>query len=320
MPFVLMTGAFRVIGQSRGKASGFEPDGDSVQFLPDTPDLLKRLVVLDQPVKPTSIGSVQLRMEGIDALELHFQPDIKGAHNVHQPRPLADDARDALTTGLGLGAIGYAPPAGLRAVAPVLHDGARGWILSRALDVHGRPVSFLFAGRTRKADGQSVNLTVAAVKDSINFQQLATGNAYPLFYDTLFADLRDALAGAAASAKSAGAGVWAGDRTTQGFDGTSTTRIEASVPIFPKLFRRLAEFYGVPGAQLDTFLEWLAAKGEQVLDLDEPGRFTHFDTFVAVRGKRVRLTKAPDRLVFISDKGKRRPNQPVPPPGTTLAV
>jgi hypothetical protein len=44
-----------------------------------------------------------LGFEGIDALELHFE-----GH--HQPRPLADEARDYLTGLLGMNLVEYRPP------------------------------------------------------------------------------------------------------------------------------------------------------------------------------------------------------------------
>lgn len=95
MPFTLIHGTFRLVGRTRGgKDTGFEPDGDSMQFKPDNAKLLDRLQN-GSASRLTSIGSTQLRFEGIDALELHFEGS-------HQPRPLADNARDFLTGRLGL--------------------------------------------------------------------------------------------------------------------------------------------------------------------------------------------------------------------------
>ena len=42
-----------------GNPSGFEPDGDSIQFQPTNPSLLERLQVLDRPARLTSISSTQ---------------------------------------------------------------------------------------------------------------------------------------------------------------------------------------------------------------------------------------------------------------------
>src|SRR5262249_3357101 len=93
--FLVLKGSFHLVGQTaRGAPSGFQPDGDSMQFKPDDPSPLDKLDRADRPYRLTSIGSTQLRFEGIDALELHFE-----CH--HHPRPLADDARDARTGLLG---------------------------------------------------------------------------------------------------------------------------------------------------------------------------------------------------------------------------
>lgn len=87
MPFLVVTGTFHLVGRTpSGNPSGFEPDGDSVQFRPTDQSLLDRVTRVGSPYRPTSIGSTQLRFEGIDALELHFDGS-------HQPRPLADRAR-----------------------------------------------------------------------------------------------------------------------------------------------------------------------------------------------------------------------------------
>jgi hypothetical protein len=67
-------GSYHLIGKtSSGNPSGFEPDGDSMQFKPDQPTLLERWNRVGSPYRVTSIGSTQLRFEGIDALELHLR-------------------------------------------------------------------------------------------------------------------------------------------------------------------------------------------------------------------------------------------------------
>ena len=178
MPFTVIAGTFRVVGQTRaGNPSGLEPDGDSIQFRPTDPDLLDRLPILESPVRLTSIGSTQLRMEGIDALEIHFAGS-------HQPRPLADQGRDALTDRLGLVPITYREPGRTRVRPPAVNDGQPGWIASRSLDVHGRPVAWVFTGAPPEPDGSQVFVDDALAVTSTNHAQLVAGAAYPLFYDT----------------------------------------------------------------------------------------------------------------------------------------
>ncbi len=317
MPFTLITGTFHVVGRTKaGNPSGFEPDGDSMQFRPATPALLSHLKRLDQPVRLTSIGSTQLRFEGIDALELHFSAGKGGV--MHQPRPLADDARDFLTKELKLDPVHYAPPSDLRVQPPVRRDGAKGFILSRALDVHGRPVSFVFAGGAPAKDGSEVQLDAKLLRQSVNYDSLRAGNAYPLFYDTLFADLRAVLAAAAVSARDAKRGLWQQDGSTRGVGAADAAALEKSGVTFPKLFRRLIEYFGQGGSGLAGFLPWLEASEEPVLDLRKDN-VTHFDDVVGVRGSKVRLIRKPEELVFISAKTKNKQAAPWIAPATVTA-
>ena len=68
------------------------------------------------------------------------------------------------------------------------HDGTRGYILSRALEAHGRPVAFAYVGDPTAGDGEELTLRAPLLRKSLNYQSLASGNSYPLFYDTLFAN------------------------------------------------------------------------------------------------------------------------------------
>lgn len=302
MPFLVIKGTFRLVNQTTsGKLTGFEPDGDSIHFKPDKPALLQKLKALVRPVKLSRIGSVQLRMEGLDALELHYSPD-KGGKSSHQPRPLADDARDFLTGGLGLNPVPYAPPKLIRVKPPVEKDATPGFILARSLEVQGRPVSFVFAGDPPAPDGADIRLTPQQMRKSLNYQLLLSGNAYPLFYDTLFAELRNPMAAAVRKARRAKRGIWAHDKTQSGFAFKSQADLERDGVIVPKLFRRITDFLAESGsANLTKFLKWLEKKDEQVLDLDAMN-FTHFDNVVSIADDKVRLTRFPEKIVFVSAK------------------
>jgi endonuclease YncB( thermonuclease family) len=303
MPFLVIEGTYHLVGRTTGgNASGFEPDGDSMQFRPKNPALLDKLRRTGSAVRLTSIGSTQLRFEGIDALELHFA-------GTHQPRPLADDARNFLTGKLALNPVPYRNPSGLRVQPPVQRDATAGFILSRALEQHGRPVAFAFTGSPPKPDGSELALRPALLRKSLNFASLAAGDAYPLFYDTLFAELRSVLTEAAETARDDGRGLWASDRSQLGLDVSDQAALARDGVVFPKLFRRLTEFLRQQVGPLDHFLPWLAAKREQVLDLTTDG-FTHFDNVLEVQGTTVRLTRRPEQLVFVSAKTTSRAAAP----------
>ena len=65
---------------------GKQPDGDSVRFRAGDPDLFTQLEN-GQRVQPSADGTVQLRFDGIDAPELHYQG--------HE-QPQGTTARDSL--------------------------------------------------------------------------------------------------------------------------------------------------------------------------------------------------------------------------------
>src|SRR4051812_39643526 len=70
---------------------GKQPDGDSVRFVPDLPAQLRALAHAER-LKPSKEGSIQLRLDAVDAPEVHYQG---------QAQPLGDEARNALLDHLG---------------------------------------------------------------------------------------------------------------------------------------------------------------------------------------------------------------------------
>jgi hypothetical protein len=179
--------------------------------------------------------------------------------------------------------------------------GTPGFILSRALEVNGRPIAFAFTSGPPAPDGSGVFLRASLLRRSLNYRSLAAGQAYPLFYDTLFAELRGVFTQAATAARQAGLGLWPQDGSQAGLTVTGRGDLEQLGIIFPKLFRRLSEFLIQQPGNLGGFLPWLAATNEQLLDLTA-GNFTHFDNVVAVQQNHVRLLRRPEELVFVSAK------------------
>lgn len=252
------------------------PDGDSVRFIPDDPAPLFHLRRRGSAPKINAEnGSVQLRYEGIDCLE-------KAAIQPH--------SGDATASNLGL-------------VAPLEGNG-RGYICTNQLDPHGRPVCFVFSGQTSHADGGSVRLAAEDIANSINAIQLDRGLAYPLFYDTLYAELRLALAARCVSARQAGLGLWPADATTTGFDWNDN--LAMLPPIFPKLWRRIDtyrrdETFFDPGNPAANLQAYIASLGEERVFLFSESKFTGFDDLVTVSGATIRLLADPADLVIISE-------------------
>lgn len=282
MGFHLIKGTFHV--------KGYAPDGDSVKFRAD--DLANWNLLGPGPLNINSKKHVQLRLEAIDTLETHF-PAPGG--EVSQPLHLANAATDFFLHELNITGVQW--NADHRRIIEA-NDGTPGFILSREKERNGRPVSFVFAGTTDHADGSEVFLTVDMMKESINYKSIAAGQAFPTYYEGLFADLRDALSGAAKAARAQWLGVYQADRTNTGVRVDSLNAITEEHIVLPKLFRRLAEFIaGDPTPDMNLFLEWLEMKSERVLVLRN-ANFTHFDDLIEVDDLVMRLTELPEDMVF----------------------
>lgn len=282
MPFRLIAGTFHVVGYS--------PDGDSIRFRPDDTALIFRL-----PGGRPSIndaGDVQLRIEGIDALETHYQLETTG-RSVYQPERWADAATGRLLEFLGIEGVEWRG----RQVGAA-EDEVPGWILSRTKDKYGRPVAFVFAGEPPEPDGASLHVDPDLLRDSYNHVALAEGLAYPTYYSSLFWDLREEMTRAVTQARDARRGLWPEDVTNEGFAVEGLDDLTETHIILPKLFRRLSSYVGEFGSARG-FKQALEASREPVLSLPN-GQTTHLDTFVEQDegSSRLRLSARPEDLVF----------------------
>jgi hypothetical protein len=100
--YTLITGDFYIRYPDLPR-HGPEPDGETINFLPDTDDLVRGLPRFNQ-VGPDRrhLGTYSTRFEGIDALETHFE-------NQHQELTFARRARDRMLEILGFGDIASGP-------------------------------------------------------------------------------------------------------------------------------------------------------------------------------------------------------------------
>jgi endonuclease YncB( thermonuclease family) len=267
MPFILIKGTFRTdLGT---------PDGDSVRFKADNDELFKLL--RGRKVIFKSQNTVQLRYEGIDAIE-------KSA-----TKPLATQAIEFNLKTLK----GNTPS----------NQMPRGYILARETDGRpGRPVSLVFTGATNLADGAEINLTPSKLKQSVNYKLLKAGFAYPLFYETFFAEFRAVFVqGVQAAQKTPAKGYWPTEKTNLGVVVNTKADLKTIPPVFPKLWRRLEEYFEDGNSQgLANFKAFLEAGNERLHTLSDD-RFIGFQEVVEVTsGNKVRLKYKPEDMVFRS--------------------
>jgi endonuclease YncB( thermonuclease family) len=276
MGFYVIKGSFHVVNYS--------PDGDSIRFRADNPanwQLLKGATVV-----VNGRGHAQLRLEAIDTLETHYK-------NTRQPLKLARNALEFLLERLNITDVVWNDQ---RTKVVSANDGTRGYIISREVERNHRPISFAFAGEAQEADGANIEFYADRLAESVNYQSIATGMAYPTYYQGLFPDLRLALSQAVGNARTAQNGIWAEDKTNTGFSVPNLNAIRDDHVILPKLFRRLVEHLE-GGGTVANFLAYLEALDEEMTIISNT-HFTHFDTVVEVNGDVVRMTEPPENLIF----------------------
>jgi endonuclease YncB( thermonuclease family) len=276
MPFTLIKGTFHVVGYS--------PDGDSIRF--HALDNTNWENLDGPPVSLNGRGHAQLRLEAIDTLETHYQGS-------HQPLDFALAALNALMDEHNIKNLMWNAA---HTMVTSASDGVDGYILAREIEKNHRPVSFAFAGDPATEDGSEVFLTKELLQQSVNYQQLATGMAYPTYYRGLFPDLREELTQTAQNARSAGLGLWPQDKTEIGAQINGLQSIEEDNLFLPKLFRRLAEHLE-GGGSIDGFKDFLASKQEEIFIIPT-AHSTHFDTVVDVQESVVKMTVAPELIIF----------------------
>jgi hypothetical protein len=134
------------------------------------------------------------------------------------------------------------------------------------------------------------------VQQSVNFSQTVSGLAYVTYYEGLFPDLRNAFTAGANQARQAGLGVYAEDLTNAGFVVNGLPSLQEQLIILPKLFRRLADYLET-GGPVSGFKDHLDDLDERILIIST-AHATHFDTIVEVDGDTVRMTEAPENVMF----------------------
>lgn len=275
---------------------GKQPDGDSVRFRPQDPEILGQLTNGDR-VEPSKDGSVQLRLDGIDAPELHFS-----GHS----QPLADRSRDVFLGLLGFDEVTYA--ANHMTVTAAQPATVPGVIVARMAEAYGRPVAFLFTGdaadELRGRHGARVEVDSVLLKTSANLRLLASGDAYPLLYTSTAPELRAAVRAVAEEARDAGLGVYAVDTTARfGVADHEAIGPEGDL-VFPKLFRRVTDWLRATEGKTTrkpTFPTWLRtdpARNDHV-HVDNAPHSQTLDTLLKQKGNTVTMEADPLSLVFV---------------------
>lgn len=129
------------------------------------------------------------------------------------------------------------------------------------------------------------------------------GHAYPLYYDTLFQDLREKLNEALIQSKDENIGVWKSDASIDGFGWEDN--LAKLPPIFPKLWRRIqkyktSETFFEPNDPLSNLKDYIESLGEERVLLTNKNKFTGFDDLISTEGGKIKLLADPMEMVIVS--------------------
>ena len=241
---LVISGEFVIVGK--------EPDGDSVRFVADDPSLFEQLDNGHLAVTSKD-GSIQLRFEGVDTTELHYGQFAQ---------PFGAGARDELLKWMGFGKVKF--KGNTTIVESADPATARGSILSKKVEIHGRPVSFVLLENEAQGltSGEMVELDRPLLERTLNWRLLETGVAYYTVYTST--PLRDRLRAAALKARNAhahkGRGVWAQDSSHEFRLVNQDSIGPEGTMILPKLFRRCTDYLkAVDQGFVGELSEWMIA-------------------------------------------------------------
>ncbi|WP_344524186.1 nuclease [Streptomyces albiaxialis] len=283
MSMLVIKGDYRVHGAG--------PDGDSVRFYPDNPELWKRV---PGRVRHNRLGGAQLRLDAVDALETHYRP--RNGRELHQPRELGDRASASLLAWLGFTSVERDEHGVVTRAEP---ERAAGYVFTRGADIYGRCVALAGRGEAPGRSGSGVRVDAELLRQTANHHQIAEGMAYPTYYRKLFWDLREALTEEADAAREAGKGLWPSDETQTGAKIQGIDSLTEDVVILPKLFRRLADYFALNDGdvELTGFPDYLEQREDRLFVISN-GQSTGFGSVVDVTDSTVRMNRPPTDLVF----------------------
>lgn len=222
MKYLLIKGTLHVIRYS--------PDGDSMMFKATNPEVWEGLASDHRSIFEKKLtqdnGAVQLRLQGVDALETHYSPDalptptdLRGKDtdqtskpvrgNYKQPTDIGQMATDTFMKLVGVKKAEWRHFGKTTWISKACfeRDGQEVWldrkqadsipayIVTSDIEKNGRPLAWVFPGETSDPDGMELTKDQLAsrLEHSVNYQLLRRGLVYPYFFMTLAGRLRDKL-------------------------------------------------------------------------------------------------------------------------------
>lgn len=296
--YTLITGSFYILYPDL-PGNGPEPDGDTLNFLPDDEDLVPGLARFSgRGPERRHLGSYNVRFEGIDALETHFG-------NRHQNLEFAEAARNRMLALMGFGHVEFQP--GRRnKVASAEHHPAAGYLLASGIESNGRVLGLVYPGAPNAgwADGGRVFVDEALLGASVNAALIREGLAYAELYATMPLDLIQQMRREVKAARQASRGFWPRESLVRNARLPLRDSAQLSdLVMFPKLFRRLVKYFDDGHSGLAGFDAWIRADpvGRDDRALLPTGELGHLHDLYDVGSAGIKLRHFPEDLTFLPD-------------------
>jgi endonuclease YncB( thermonuclease family) len=301
----LVEGEFFIRFEGRPESGQPEPDGDTVNFLPDSDDLVQSLPRFSGIApRMKQLGTYGVRFEGADALETHYQ-------NQHQNLEFATAARDRMLELLGFGKVIF-QDARPNKVASAEHNPVRGYLLANGIESNARVLGLVYTGGApgQEADGDFVFVSDSRLDASVNAVLVGEGLAYAELYSTMPLDLIQRMRQLITAARSARNGMWPSESLTEAKRIAPRSVADLSTLVmFPKLYRRLVAYFHDTHPDLSAFDTWVRADPVHRDDraLLPTGEMGHLHGLFDVDAGGMELRFLPEELTFETDPPVPRP-------------
>jgi endonuclease YncB( thermonuclease family) len=292
--YTLITGEFYILYQDLPR-NGPQPDGDTINFLPDNDQLVQRLPRFNDVAPDRKhLGTYGIRFEGIDTLETHFE-------NQHQNEKFARAARDRMLEQAGFTTVKFWPdkPNNVQQAKP--HP-IPGYLLANGIESNGRVLGLVYTGKPKmKADdGDPVFVDADVLDESLNAAMVRDGLAYAELYSTMPLKLIERMRELIRTARDAGKGLWPDEDLTTGASVHPHNLADLSKLImFPKLYRRLVAYFKAGNADLAGFDSWIRVDPSRDDSALLPtGEMGNLHDLYKIGGDEIMLNHNPEELMF----------------------
>ncbi len=293
--YTLIKGQYWIHNPDRPR-QGPQPDGDTIRFEPDALDLIRRLPRFSGTAPSIRNGQINVRYEGIDALETHF-------NGTHQDLVFANKARDHNLALLGFTNVSFFPDAP-NVVESVDQNPLPGYVIANGIEANGRLLGLVFDGATDLSDGERVFVDNTLLDQSVNAKLVVAGLAYVEPYDTMPISLVRHLRNQAHTARGANIALWKSeDVSTEKAARIRTLADAQTLVLWPKLFRRLATYFHEGNTGLDQFDTWIRddrVDRDDALRLPDGEKGNMHDTYL-IDGDTLQLLFRPEDLLITPD-------------------